>query len=99
MASSPLPENASFHQRLKHRIHNYKIPLSPAGVRAAGVAYFTIPIIIGYISMKVVTRYEETHRKPYRPVFSPVEQLEYQRQQEELMKTLKKIVEEKDLKF
>ena len=42
------------HERLKKRIHNYRLPLSPMGLRAMKVVYFTTPIIAGYWFMNYV---------------------------------------------
>ncbi|CAM9679589.1 unnamed protein product, partial [Heterosigma akashiwo] len=40
------------HERLKTRIHNYRLPLSPAGQKAMGLIYFTIPVVGGYYIMQ-----------------------------------------------
>mmetsp|Transcript_10141 Transcript_10141/g.12654 ORF Transcript_10141/g.12654 Transcript_10141/m.12654 type:complete len:115 (+) Transcript_10141:430-774(+) len=40
------------HQRLKHKIHNNRIPLSPMGQKFMGFVYFTIPLIGGYFIMQ-----------------------------------------------
>ena len=47
---------------LKQRIHNFKIPLSPRGLRIARIVYFTAPIVVGVIVMQAVVGYEEKHR-------------------------------------
>lgn len=39
------------HEKLKKRIHSFRIPLSPTGQRIMGFVYFSIPIIIGYFIM------------------------------------------------
>ena len=36
------------HERLKERIHAFRIPLSPAGQRVMGLVYFATPVIGGY---------------------------------------------------
>lgn len=40
------------HQRLKERIHNFRMPLSRPGRIAMNVVYFSIPIIGGHYLMK-----------------------------------------------
>ena len=47
---------------LKERIHRFKIPLSPQGLRIARVAYFTIPIVAGLLVMQGTNAYEVRHR-------------------------------------
>lgn len=42
------------HESLKKRIHNFRIPLSPAGQRIMSVIYFSIPVIAGYYIMQVL---------------------------------------------
>ncbi len=37
------------------RVHNFRIPLSPAGQRVAQVVYFSIPVIGGYFIMDWAT--------------------------------------------
>ena len=45
-------ELAEKHERLKKRIHNFRIPLSKNGQRVMFVVYFSIPIIVGYNVMQ-----------------------------------------------
>lgn len=40
------------HQRLKERIHNFRMPLSLPGRIAMNVVYFSVPIIGGHYLMK-----------------------------------------------
>lgn len=40
------------HERLKKKIHNFRIPLSKNGQRVMFVVYFSIPIIAGYHIMQ-----------------------------------------------
>mmetsp|Transcript_24076 Transcript_24076/g.75795 ORF Transcript_24076/g.75795 Transcript_24076/m.75795 type:complete len:117 (-) Transcript_24076:330-680(-) len=40
------------HEELKYRIHNYRLPLSPAGQRFMGFVYFCIPVVGGYYLMQ-----------------------------------------------
>jgi len=47
------------HERLKERIHSFRIPLSPAGQRVMGLVYFSIPVIAGYYIMQAVTKQAE----------------------------------------
>ena len=47
---------------LKQRIHAFKIPLSPRGLRIARVVYFTFPIVAGVWVMHRAMAYEERHR-------------------------------------
>lgn len=35
------------HERLKHRIHNFKIPLSRRGQIVMNFVYFTVPVMAG----------------------------------------------------
>ena len=43
------------HERLKKRIHSFRIPLGPFGQRVMGVVYFSIPLILGYYIMEATT--------------------------------------------
>ncbi|KAJ0410265.1 hypothetical protein P43SY_002597 [Pythium insidiosum] len=47
------------HERLKKRVHAFRIPLSKNGQRAMGVVYFSIPVIAGYFVMKWAERRAE----------------------------------------
>jgi len=49
------------HERLKKRIHSFRLPLSPTGQRIMGFIYFTIPIIIGYNIMQVAISRSEVN--------------------------------------
>lgn len=40
------------HERLKKRIHSFRMPLSPAGQKGMAIVYFTIPIVIGFYIMQ-----------------------------------------------
>ncbi|CAM9295151.1 unnamed protein product [Hapterophycus canaliculatus] len=40
------------HQRLKERIHNFRMPLSLPGRIAMNVIYFSVPVIGGHYLMK-----------------------------------------------
>ena len=40
------------HERLKERIHAFRLPLSPTGQKIMGLVYFCIPIIGGYYIMQ-----------------------------------------------
>uniref|UniRef100_A0A7R9U3Q2 Uncharacterized protein n=1 Tax=Pinguiococcus pyrenoidosus TaxID=172671 RepID=A0A7R9U3Q2_9STRA len=46
-------------ENLKHRIHNFRMPLSPAGQRFMGFVYFCIPVIGGYYIMQWAQRQAE----------------------------------------
>lgn len=48
------------HERLKERIHNFRIPLSPAGQKIMGFVYFCIPVIGGYYIMQAAI--EQSHQ-------------------------------------
>lgn len=48
-----LKELNAKHERLKKRIHSFRIPLSPSGRRFMGLVYFSIPVILGYNIMQV----------------------------------------------
>ncbi|CAN0438823.1 unnamed protein product, partial [Ectocarpus sp. 13 AM-2016] len=39
------------HQRLKERIHNFRMPLSRPGRIAMSIVYFSIPVVGGYYLM------------------------------------------------
>jgi hypothetical protein len=39
------------HERLKRKIHAFRIPLSPAGQKVMAVVYFSIPVICGVFIM------------------------------------------------
>ena len=52
------------HKRLKERIHAFRLPLSPMGVRMMKVVYFTIPIVTGYYIMQVAIGYSERNTAP-----------------------------------
>lgn len=41
---------------LKHRIHSFRIPLSPTGQKIMGFIYFLIPIIAGSFIMQIAFR-------------------------------------------
>ncbi|CAB1114129.1 unnamed protein product [Ectocarpus sp. CCAP 1310/34] len=40
------------HQRLKERIHNFRIPLSRPGRIAMSIVYFSIPVVGGHYLMQ-----------------------------------------------
>lgn len=46
-------ELSAKHERLKKRIHAFRIPLSPRGQLIMKVVYFSIPLIGGYFIMDV----------------------------------------------
>jgi hypothetical protein len=48
-----LRELSRRHDELKHKIHSFRIPLSPTGRRFMGFVYFCIPVIGGYFIMEV----------------------------------------------
>ncbi len=52
------------HEALKERIHNFRMPLSPMGVRIMKVVYFTIPIVGGYYIMQVAIGYSDRNTAP-----------------------------------
>ena len=52
MLLSFLRDLSARHAALKARIHGTRIPLSPAGQRAMGVVYFSIPLVVGYATMR-----------------------------------------------
>lgn len=52
------------HQALKERIHNFRMPLSPMGIRLMKVVYFTIPIVGGYYIMQTAIGYSERNTAP-----------------------------------
>ncbi len=47
-----LAKIADEHEKLKKRIHSFRIPLSPTGQRIMSVVYFSIPVIGGYFIMQ-----------------------------------------------
>ena len=48
------------HERLKSRIHSFRIPLSPNGQRAMSIVYFCVPVVCGYYIMQAVI--EQSHK-------------------------------------
>ena len=48
------------HRRLKHKIHNTRIPLSPAGQRVAKVVYFCIPLVVGKFAYDWVVEVQQS---------------------------------------
>lgn len=53
------------HERLKKRIHSFRIPLSPRGQAVMKVVYFSIPVIGGYFIMEVMRMYVVQWRDCY----------------------------------
>ena len=49
------------HERLKKRIHAFRMPLSPSVYRIAMFCYFTIPIVGGYFLMQYTNRQREAN--------------------------------------
>ena len=47
------------HEELKYRIHNFRMPLSPAGQRFMAFVYFCVPIVGGYFIMDWATSQAE----------------------------------------
>lgn len=47
------------HERLKKRIHSFRIPLSPTGQKIMGFVYFCIPVVCGYYLMEVNFTYSK----------------------------------------
>lgn len=47
-----LSDLSARHERLKERIHAFRIPLSPRGQKIMGFVYFCIPVIGGYFIMQ-----------------------------------------------
>ena len=45
-------ELSAFHERLKHRIHNFRLPLNTRGQQIMGVIYFSVPVLGGYAIMQ-----------------------------------------------
>ena len=41
------------HERIKSRIHNFKMPLSPRGQMVMTLVYFTIPVVGGLYLMQL----------------------------------------------
>ena len=52
------------HEALKERIHNFRLPLSPMGVRIMKVIYFTVPIIGGWYIMQAAIGYSDRNTAP-----------------------------------
>ena len=52
------------HEALKERIHNFRMPLSPAGIRFMKLVYFTIPIVGGWYIMQSAIGYSERNTTP-----------------------------------
>ena len=49
------------HERLKKRIHAFRMPLSPTVYRIAMFCYFTIPIVGGYFLMQYTNRQRDAN--------------------------------------
>lgn len=47
------------HEELKHRIHSFRMPLSPAGQRFMAFVYFCVPVVGGYFIMDWATSQAE----------------------------------------
>jgi hypothetical protein len=78
----------SEHEKLKKRIHAFRIPLSPTGQNVMKCVYFSIPLILGYFIMdfaqqKSVENLEHLKKK------SNINEI--QEQNEALQKTLDSI--------
>jgi len=56
---------------LKQRIHSFKVPLSPRGLRIARVVYFTAPVVIGVLVMQLAMGYEQHHRVRHTALVEP----------------------------
>ena len=52
------------HEALKERIHNFRMPLSPMGVRIMKVVYFAIPIVGGWYIMQAANSYSDRNTAP-----------------------------------
>lgn len=52
------------HKELKHKIHSFRIPLSPSGQKAMGFVYFTIPVIFGFFIMQTAIGQAERNLGP-----------------------------------
>jgi hypothetical protein len=52
------------HEALKESIHNFRMPLSPMGVRIMKVVYFTTPIIGGWYIMQAAIGYSDRNTAP-----------------------------------
>jgi hypothetical protein len=52
------------HEALKERIHNFRMPLTPMGVRIMKVVYFTIPIVGGWYIMQAANGYSDRNTAP-----------------------------------
>ena len=52
------------HERLKEKIHAFRLPLSPMGVRVMKVVYFSIPMISGYYIMQAAIGYSDRNTVP-----------------------------------
>jgi len=50
-------------ERLKHKIHSTKIPLSKRGQRIMMMVYVTTPVLIGYQIMQWTTGHEQKNRQ------------------------------------
>jgi len=52
------------HEKVKESIHNFRLPLSPNGVRIMKFVYFSVPIIAGYYIMQVAIGYSDRNTAP-----------------------------------
>jgi hypothetical protein len=49
------------HERLKHRVHSFRLPLSPGGRRFMTLVYFSLPIFLGYNIMQFTNKQAEAN--------------------------------------
>lgn len=52
------------HERLKHRVHSFRLPLSPGGRLFMTFVYFSLPIVLGYNIMQFTNKQAEANIGP-----------------------------------
>mmetsp|Transcript_33949 Transcript_33949/g.34591 ORF Transcript_33949/g.34591 Transcript_33949/m.34591 type:complete len:94 (-) Transcript_33949:199-480(-) len=69
-----LKDLAARHERLKKRIHSFRIPLSPTGQKIMGFVYFSIPVISGYWVMNYTNELAAKNFKLQQETMKPSEE-------------------------
>jgi hypothetical protein len=77
------------HEKLKKRIHAFRIPLSPRGQKIMGLIYFSIPVIMGYFIMQFTNEMSLKNLKAIREHRNP--NMKTKQQNEALGDMLEKI--------
>ncbi len=71
------PSTAPFMERLKYKIHNSRIPLSPTGTKIAAIVYATVAFTGGVYLMHRVLDYEVETRQERKQQAKKLEPMKY----------------------